>query len=67
MDRGAWWAAVHGVTRVRYDFATKPPPSTHRDAQSYACQYLMSAFYESEIFLYIVLLDLHNMLKTQYY
>jgi len=25
MDRGAWWAAVHGVTK-RYDLATKPPP-----------------------------------------
>ena len=22
MDRGAWWAAAHGVTRVRYDRAT---------------------------------------------
>ena len=26
MDRGAWWATVHGVTRVRYNLATKPPP-----------------------------------------
>ena len=26
MDRGAWWAIVHGVTRVRHDLATKPPP-----------------------------------------
>ena len=26
MDRGAWWAAVHGVTRVRHDLVTKPPP-----------------------------------------
>ena len=26
MDRGAWWATVHGVTRVRHDLATKPPP-----------------------------------------
>ena len=26
MDRGAWRATVHGVTRVRHDFATKPPP-----------------------------------------
>ena len=25
LDRGAWWATVHGVTRVRYDLATKPP------------------------------------------
>ena len=24
MDRGAWWATVHDVTRVRHDFATKP-------------------------------------------
>ena len=26
MDRGAWWATVHRVTRVRQDSATKPPP-----------------------------------------
>ena len=26
MDPGAWWAAVHGVTRVGHDLATKPPP-----------------------------------------
>ena len=26
MDRGAWQATVHGVTRVRLDLATKPPP-----------------------------------------
>ena len=26
MDRGAWWAIVHGVARVRHDLATKPPP-----------------------------------------
>ena len=24
-DRGAWWATVHGVTRVRHNLATKPP------------------------------------------
>ena len=23
---GAWWATGHGVTRVRYNLATKPPP-----------------------------------------
>jgi len=27
MDRGAWWATVHGVVRVRHDLATKPPPT----------------------------------------
>ena len=26
MDRGAWWATAHGVTRVRHDLAIKPPP-----------------------------------------
>ena len=26
MDRGAWQDTVHGVTRVRYDLMTKPPP-----------------------------------------
>ena len=26
MDRGAWWATVHGVTRVGHDWATKAPP-----------------------------------------
>ena len=25
MDRGTWWATVHGVARVRHDLATKPP------------------------------------------
>ena len=25
MDRGAWWATVHGVTRVGHDLLTKPP------------------------------------------
>ena len=26
MERGAWQATVHGVTRVGHDLATKPPP-----------------------------------------
>ena len=25
MERGAWWATVHGVARVGHDLATKPP------------------------------------------
>ena len=24
MDRGAWWATVHGATRVGHDLVTKP-------------------------------------------
>ena len=26
MDRGAWWATVHRVTRARHNLGTKPPP-----------------------------------------
>ena len=26
MDRGAWWATTHGVTRVGHYLVTKPPP-----------------------------------------
>ena len=26
MDTGAWWATVHGVTRVGHNVVTKPPP-----------------------------------------
>ena len=24
MDRGAWWATVHGAARVRHDLVTRP-------------------------------------------
>ena len=24
MDRGAWWAIVHGVARIKHDLVTKP-------------------------------------------
>ena len=27
MDRGAWWATVHGVARVRHAWVTKLPPA----------------------------------------
>ena len=33
MDRGAWQATVHGVTRVRHDLVTKPPPLPRRWTQ----------------------------------
>ena len=29
MDRGAWWAAVHGVTKVGHDSATKHSTAQH--------------------------------------
>ena len=33
LDRGAWWAAVHGVARVGHDLVTKPPPATKFSGQ----------------------------------
>ena len=32
MDRGAWQAKVSGVTRVRHDLTTKPPPPSFPSA-----------------------------------
>ena len=25
MDRGVWWAEVHGIARIRHNLATNPP------------------------------------------
>ena len=33
MDRGAWWATVHGVARVGHDVVTKLPPNHHISSQ----------------------------------
>ena len=30
MDRGAWQATVHGLSRVRHDLVTKPSPQEAR-------------------------------------
>ena len=37
MDRGAWQAIVHGVTRVRHDLATKPPLFNDREKATFLC------------------------------
>ena len=34
MDRGAWMATVHGVTRVRHDLATKPLHQSHHESST---------------------------------
>ena len=31
MDRGAWWAVVHGVARVAHNLATKPLGADRRN------------------------------------
>ena len=34
MDRGAWQATVYGVTRVRHNLATNPPPAEYKITKS---------------------------------
>ena len=36
MDRGAWQATVHGVTRVGHELVTKPSPPHTTDAEAEA-------------------------------
>ena len=36
MYKGAWQATVHGVTRVRHDLATKPPPPLCQKGGTYS-------------------------------
>ena len=49
MDRGAWQAAVHGVTRVGHDLMTKPPPKLLYNAVSFRC--IAKCF--SDIYMYV--------------
>ena len=37
MDRGSWWATIHGVTRVRHDLVTKPPKKLRRISSVKMC------------------------------
>jgi len=34
MDRGAWWATLNEIIRIRQNLATEPPPSDHKAATS---------------------------------
>ena len=47
MDRGAWQAAVHGVTKVRYDLATK-----QHQQQFFLCFGLVVAYVGVCIYVY---------------
>ena len=46
MDRGAWWATVRGVTRVRHNLATKPPQTTRA---SKSLMYLGKAYATAQV------------------
>ena len=34
VDRGAWWATVHGVIRVRHDLATEERDTLHKSVMN---------------------------------
>ena len=52
MDRGAWWATVHGIARVRHDLAAKPPLSKagKRTQTARATHFRETWFCEIEIY-----------------
>ena len=43
-DRGAWWATVHGVTRVGYYLVTIPPPPRDSIAQDIIIIFTLNVF-----------------------
>ena len=45
MDRGAYWATVHGVARIRHSLATKPP-APHLLAEHLSC---LACYYQENI------------------
>ena len=42
IDRGAWQATVHGVTRVGHDLVTKPPPNLERMKSAQRSEWLLN-------------------------
>ena len=44
MDRGAWWATIHGVTRVGHNLATKPPSPPGSLKIFFLCGYFLPCY-----------------------
>ena len=47
IDRGGWWAIVHGFTRVRQNLVTKPPPPRSPVSTQYFEDIIKEHFYQS--------------------
>ena len=60
MDRGTWWATVHGVKRVRLDLAIKPPPLNIGSIHGFELVFLFSLdkYSKEDLLDYLVVLFL---------
>ena len=48
MDRGAWWATVHGITGVRHNLVTKPPQQKYWKEEVLYNYMINSSFYNTQ-------------------
>ena len=62
MDKGAWRATVHGVTRARHDLVTKPPP--HDPAIPLLCIYPEETKIEKDTYIPLFIAALFTITRT---
>ena len=48
MDGGAWWATVHGVTRVRHDLAIKQQQSSRHVLKDVSIKIIITELFVTE-------------------
>ena len=48
MDRGVWWATVHGVTRVRQDLAIKQQQSSRHVLKDVSIKIIITELFVTE-------------------
>ena len=48
MDRGVWWATVHGVTRVRHNLAIKQQQSSRHVLKDVSIKIIITELFVTE-------------------
>ena len=64
MDRGAWWATVHGVTRVRHNLDTKQECMSTNEMSSSRPVTLKTALWEMTTDLHLTSIEVENILAV---